>query len=249
MIASFILLGIGIVLLCLFLIDKCHKYSVRATFIKTLVSVCFIGVGICSWFYSSKISMNIFGVFVIMGLIFGLLGDMLLDYKYVFKEEDRIFTKLGFLVFGIGHLLYITGMILSFYNMNDKLIFMYVDKLRPIYIWMPFICAIIFVLAVILLEKPMKNNYGKMKPVVLAYSYILALMLSMAGSLAIMYKFNNWTLNFMFIGGILFVISDLILSGTYFSEGKERPVDIITNTVTYYAAQFFIAFSLLMLIF
>ena len=99
-----------------------------------------------------------------------------------------------------------------------------------------------------MLEKPMKNNYGKMKPIVLAYSYILALMLCMAGSLAIMYKFNNWTLNFMTIGGVLFVISDLILSGTYFSEGKERPVDIITNTVTYYAAQFFIAFSLLMLI-
>ena len=248
MFASFILLGLGIILLCLFLIDKCYKYSVRATFFKTLTSVCFIGVGISGWFYSSKENMNIFGVFVIMGLIFGMLGDILLDYKYVFKEEDTIFTKLGFLVFGIGHILYITGMILCFDKLNDDLIFMYVDKLKPIYLWLPFICASIFVLAVILLEKPMKNNYGKMKPIVLAYSYILALMLCMAGSLAIMYKFNNWTLNFMTIGGVLFVISDLILSGTYFSEGKERPVDIITNTVTYYAAQFFIAFSLLMLI-
>ena len=45
-------------------------------------------------------------------------------------------------------------------------------------------------------------------------------------------------------GGVLFAISDLILSGTYFGEGKERPVDIITNGVTYYLAQFAIAFSL-----
>ncbi len=55
------------------------------------------------------------------------------------------------------------------------------------------------------------------------------------------------TLNFMFAGGIFFLISDLILSGTYFGEGKNRPVDIIINHVTYYIAQFLIASSLLFL--
>ena len=39
---------------------------------------------------------------------------------------------------------------------------------------------------------------------------------------------------------------DLILSGTYFGEGKNRPVDIVTNHVTYYIAQFVIAGSLLL---
>ena len=50
----------------------------------------------------------------------------------------------------------------------------------------------------------------------------------------------------MGIGGVFFAISDLILSGTYFGEGKNRPVDIVTNHVTYYIAQFVIAGSLLL---
>ena len=56
-----------------------------------------------------------------------------------------------------------------------------------------------------------------------------------------MNNFSEMTLNFMFVGGVLFLLSDLILSGTYFGEGKRRPVDIVTNHVAYYAAQFVIA--------
>ena len=58
----------------------------------------------------------------------------------------------------------------------------------------------------------------------------------------------GWTVlpfNMLFAAGALFAISDLILSGTYFGIGKTRPVDLITNTVTYYCAQYLIAFSLL----
>lgn len=248
MIASFILFGVGLILLTIFLIDKCHKYSVRATFFKMLASVCFVGVAVCGWFYSSKENMNIFGIFVIMGLLFGLLGDILLDYKYVFKEEDIIFTKLGFLVFGIGHIIYITGMLLSFNKYNPVWMSSVPKMITPLHIILPILFAIIFVLGVIVLEKPMKNTYGKFKPIVLAYSFILSLMLGIGLSLALFHKFTNWTLNFMAIGGVLFIISDLILSGTYFGVGKERPIDIVTNTVTYYFAQFFIAFSLLMLV-
>lgn len=35
-----------------------------------------------------------------------------------------------------------------------------------------------------------------------------------------------------------------ILFGTYFSTGKDRPVDVITNHATYYIAQFIIATSI-----
>lgn len=243
MIASLILFGVGLILLTIFLIDKCHKYSVRATFFKMLVSVCFVGVAVSGWFYSSKENINIFGIFIIMGLLFGLLGDILLDYKYVFREEDVIFTKLGFLVFGIGHIIYITGIFLCFTHFKN------LEFIPWYYILIALGIGIVSVVAVILLEKPMKNNYGKFKPICLAYSFILFSMFGVSLCFAWYHEFTNWTLNFMTIGGILFVISDLILSGTYFGVGKERPIDIVTNTVTYYLAQFFIAFSLLMLVF
>ena len=48
----------------------------------------------------------------------------------------------------------------------------------------------------------------------------------------------------LFVGGVFFLISDLILSGTYFGEGKDRPVDIVTNHMTYYIAQYLIALSI-----
>ena len=67
-----------------------------------------------------------------------------------------------------------------------------------------------------------------------------------SGSLALYHGWQVTTLNIIFIGSILFALSDLVLSGTYFG-GKERPVDIILNYLTYYPAQFLIAFSLLFL--
>ena len=44
---------------------------------------------------------------------------------------------------------------------------------------------------------------------------------------------------------MLFAISDLVLSGTYFGKGKERPIDLLLNYLFYYGAQFVIAWSLL----
>ena len=38
---------------------------------------------------------------------------------------------------------------------------------------------------------------------------------------------------FSFIITVLFAISDLVLSGTYFGKGKERPIDFILNYITY----------------
>ena len=57
--------------------------------------------------------------------------------------------------------------------------------------------------------------------------------------------FNNKGLMMVFIGGVLFAISDLILNMTYFGQGHEKPFDIISNSITYYAAQFIIALAIL----
>jgi hypothetical protein len=55
----------------------------------------------------------------------------------------------------------------------------------------------------------------------------------------------------MFIGGILFLISDMILSAMYFdkNQSKNTSVNVVLNHATYYAAQFCIASSIMFFVF
>ena len=50
--------------------------------------------------------------FVIMGLVLGLVGDIMLDFKIVIQTKSRhsdTYTWAGMAVFGIGHILYIAA--------------------------------------------------------------------------------------------------------------------------------------------
>ncbi len=204
MIASYIILGFGMLALTFFLIEKVRKYSVKATIIKAVTSLLFISLGVVSW-YSSGLST--FGLFVIIALVLGLMGDIWLDFKYVFKEHDEIFTYAGFISFALGHVMYITGMFLQYYIPGN-----------PLYIIIPFIAGIAAGALTVVLEKPLKLQYGKKKLICFIYGSLLFSMVACALSLTILYKFNSITLIMVFGGGLLFAISDLILCMTYFGE-------------------------------
>ena len=83
-----------------------------------------------------------------------------------------------------------------------------------------------------------------MKLIVFIYGVLLFSMFGSAFSLLVLYHFRAIPLILLTAGGALFAISDLILSGTYFGEGHEKPADIAINSVLYYFAQFAIAFSI-----
>lgn len=230
LILCILFMSLGAIALTLFLIEKTRKYSVKATMIKSVCSLLFIGVAAVGLYKNER---HVLALYVILGLLLGLLGDIWLDFKYVFKENDDAFTYAGFTMFGLGHVLYITGMFHEFYHGENVL-----------YIIVPLALGAMLGIANIFLEKPMKLKYGKMKWIACLYGALLFSMALTTLSLCIMTGFQVTTLIMLFAGGILFAISDLILSGTYFGVGKERPVDIITNAITYYAAQYLIAFSL-----
>ena len=164
------------------------------------------------------------------------MGDIWLDLKYVFPQADRPFTYAGFAFFGFGHVQYCAGLILQFAKPG-----------RAAWILLPLLLAVLAGFAVAILEKPMKLCYGEFKPVVLVYAALLFSTVLLSGSLALLYGWAEKTLNFFFLGAILFAVSDLILSGTYFGQGRERPVDLLLNYLSYYPAQFLIAWSLLYL--
>ena len=226
-------IALGVVALVFYLLEKCKNYSLKGVLIKTFVSLCFLATALAA---SQLNGGHIINVFVISGLILGLLGDIWLDLKYVYPNEDKIFTLAGFSVFAVGHILFITGMMMEFFGNNSFLLFL-----------IPLGGAAIFAIANLLLSKPMKLNFKDLKWVVTGYAFLLALNPMTSLMLNILNGWSSTTLIMLFVGGISFAISDLVLSNTYFGEGHEKPIDFILNYITYYGAQFLIAFSIFFL--
>lgn len=224
-----ICVAIGALLLAVYIPAKIKEYSTRVTMLKSLVSVMFIATAVAAEGVSGFGS---FAGLLILGLLFGLLGDIWLDLKFVYPDEDTLYTYAGFCVFAVGHLLFIAALLLNF-----------ADFSKPMYIIAPVIISVIAGIVNVKLGPVMKLCFGKFKGISMLYGAILFSMTLISGSLAFMNGWQVTTLNLMFLGGISFLISDLVLSGTYFG-GKERPVDIILNYITYYGAQFIIALSI-----
>ena len=215
------LIILGAIALAFYIPEKIRRYSVKAVLLKSIVSTLFIAVAV------SAASEEPLARMVIMGLVCGLLGDIWLDLKYVFKEHKDTFTKAGFVAFGIGHILYVAGLIIQ-YGPGKILI-------------ASFILAAVAAAMVLALEKPMKLNYGKMRPMVAYYCFLLFATVFVSGGMLLTH--GGPQLAVFFAGSVLFAASDLVLSGTYFGVGKERRIDLVLNYILYYGGQFMIAAS------
>ncbi len=229
-----IALVLGIVATVAFLVKRVKEGGVKAAMLKAFASTLFIATGVAAAASVTGAEKFSFSLFVIMGLVMGLMGDIWLDLKWVYPETNDTYTFAGFGSFMIGHFFYIAGLFIH-----------YADFTKPLFIVIAAAIALVLGGGTVLLEKPMKMVFGKFKAITGVYGFVLGFMTFLSGALALMNNFKVMTLNFMFVGGVLFLLSDLILSGTYFGEGKRRPVDIITNHVSYYVAQFVIASAIL----
>ena len=233
MLACIILIALGAIALVFYLLEKCKRYSLKGVLIKTIVSLLFIATALAGTIQNQG---HILNNFIIAGLILGLLGDIFLDLKYVYPNDDKPYTYAGFIVFGIGHILFIIGMLLQFFGGGNMLYFL-----------IPVGGALAFAFINLLTEKPMGLAFKDLKLIVCIYAFILALNPFTSLLLCIHTGWSNPSIIMLFVGGILFAVSDLVLSKTYFGEGHEKPLDFILNYLTYYGAQFIIAFSLLFL--
>lgn len=160
-------------------------------------------------------------VFAVSGLLFSLLGDVLL----LFQKNDSLFFVLGLVAFLVAHLFYI----IYYLRSTDVAITSKKLKTKPI-----------IVLAILafgtLLFTLLFNNLGGLKIPVFAYTAVLISMNLFA--LNRYGKVSDESFKLIMIGAIFFTLSDSMLAVNKFL--LPIPIAKIWILGTYAAAQYFI---------
>ncbi len=228
---TYLILAIGLLFVGVFLVKRTAKVTLQVAFLKAVASVFFILTGLFSMVENPDCP-KIVGALVAAGGVWGLLGDIALDLKYVFKKYEKEYLTAGFSSFGVGHIFYVCAMFIAFgYN-------------QRVFIG-AFPIALISVASVFILEPVMKLNYNGFRAITTVYMAVLGFSVGLAVGYAI-FDFSVATL-ILGIGYLLFILSDVFLSGLYFGPTEKQRTSrsaIILNHLTYYLAQFLIAISL-----
>ncbi len=221
-----VLLAIGIVMTGIFLFLRVKKDGSSALYAKAAANFCFISTAFAA---TSANRDNIeFGLWVAFGLILGMVGNIWLDLKWIYLQDKDSYLYSGFISFLLGHICFNVAIYKS-YRFTGKTLAVSIGV------------SLLIAIGNILTEKLMKNHFGKFKFIVFLYTFFLALTMVSAIIAAIATGFEKvWVV--MAVGGVLFTLSDAVLSGMYVAE------DQITKSATFskpylivYAAQFTMA--------
>lgn len=226
----YVLLAIGITATIVFLVLRVKKGGIAALYAKAIASCCFIATALAAM-NRNRVFLE-FGTLILAGLILGMLGDIWLDLKWIYLQDKDSYLYAGFISFLLGHVCFITAIFRS-------------APWNSFSIIMSIVLALVIGLIAILMEKPLKMKYGSFKLIVFLYSCTLALTMTSSMMTAYITKFKLSAWIVMSVGALLFLLSDLVLSGMYFGENKNTKGNIILNHTLYYAAQFCMAATIL----
>lgn len=219
---SLVLLMLLSLIILLYFTYKPHK-NFRGIF-KTITSILFVIIAISG--YLEKSSNFIYFIFILLGLLFSLFGDVFL----IFKNEDKNciskYFIYGLLSFSLAHVFFSIGFIylshFSFYTIIFSFLLAFV---------------VLFILNSIK-ELDFKDYFYY----VAFYSVVISFMFIQALNLYFSSNFYNPYILWITIGSLLFVLSDLILSFDYFHKDCPKFMAVL-NLLIYYIAQLLIALS------
>ncbi len=167
-------------------------------------------------------------LFIILGLVAGLIGDLFLEVQYFYDKKKNYTIHQGMIIFLIGHVLYIVGLI-SFVKFNIAAL----------------VIGLVMTIVVYVGGLVMKLQMGKLAPMTYLYTFVIFTMVGFATLQAGVMFFNPYSIYFM-VGAILFGISDLLLAPIYFKDEKSK-FFVVSNLATYYLGQLLIALSIFFL--
>ena len=217
----YILIPLCLCFLALCLYGERQKKHVPATVFKGLASLSFVILGLLCSPGGKTASL------VITGLILGMIADILLNLRFVFKEKAQSVFLAGILVFLSGHILYLAAMLPL---IRHRLI------------------AVIAGAAVtaVLIGWLFGRITAKKSFQIFGIIYIGAIViLNSAAIFNLVQHPGAFSLVFA-AGALLFLISDVVLILNTFGPQTRFGLRV-TNTVLYYVGQLLIALSLLKL--
>jgi uncharacterized membrane protein YhhN len=261
------LLVLAAILLCIYVPLRVKGRIRIALLLKTTISLLFmltafwavahLGSSEAVGSEAHNTGLTIFLFCVPAGLLSGLLGDIWLDLKDTHPDHRQFYMFAGFSCFLLGHLFYCVGLVAAFAGGNLQVL-----------IW-PLVFGVALGAGLLLLEKPMRLHYGSYRTIVTVYTVVLAattllpLLLAFgiggapvpgsAGSYSLIWLLGTTSalaVPLLFgIGMVAFLLSDFVLSQTYFAQ-KAVPdaVFMPLNYLLYYGGQFCIASSLYLLL-
>lgn len=224
-----IMLAIGVVATGVFLYLRVKKGGIVALYAKAVASLCFISTAFVAT--NANRDFLTFGSLMSFGLVLALLGDVWLDLKWIYLQDKDAYLYSGFISFLLGHICFCVAIYMNY-------------DWTPLTLGISIAASIAISLGNLLMGKPMKLHFGKFKFILFLYTAFLAMTMVSAIIAAIKTGFQKvWVV--MAVGGILFTLSDAILSGMFFGENKNTKLNIFANHFLYYAAQFAMAATIL----
>lgn len=230
---EYLFLVLGIIAVIIFCFNRKAVVPLNTVVLKGVASILLVFTALFA-FIGNPDCPDYLGACTVAGACMGMIGDIVLDLKYTYSKDSDKFLRMGFISFLIGHIFYYISLIAAYGAEIEN--------------FLHSLCAgvVVFVF-VVFSEKIMKIKFGKFKWITAVYMGVVGLTVGLGFSYILSDR-NTHTIMF-FVAMILFLLSDMLLSGLYFGtreKDKKNQVAITFNHIFYYSAQYLIAASLIL---
>ncbi len=236
MIVLFSCLFLCILAVLLFLYIRVKKGGVEGVVTKALASFTFLLLAV--FLIATKTALSVYSSYAIAcltaGLICGLIGDILLDLKVVYPYHQDRYLTYGMLSFSLGHLFYISALVLLVQNSIN----LFAEQWIFLLVFLG-VALLLTITIYLISKKVLKLKFEKFTTLVNIYTFIL--LFTACLSVYLSFIFTTLPLYILAIGFLLFLLSDLILSMQYFGGKQDNKTLIVLNHSFYYLAQIIIA--------